>query len=314
VAGDGPIVIGVSGGADSVALLLAAVVLRDRGGPGVVAVHVHHHLRGDDADEDAAFVTRLGAEHGVELHVEHVEPGRLTGNVAANARTLRYAALATVARRVAAPVVAVAHHADDQLETILMALCRGAGLDGLSGMAWRTPLDGDLVLVRPMLDVASDACAGLCTAAGVAWRQDPSNDDPDATRTRLRRDVVPVLQTLWPDVSTRAAGTGEMLAAARDALAERLDDLFGPPARRHWPRTAFRDVSPAVVAAGLRRAALDAAPEAADAIGQRVLRPAADLITGDDRRPKRFDWPGGLRLRITAREVVLDAPDEGDHA
>src|SRR5262245_31700790 len=120
-----PLVLGVSGGADSVALLLACAVLAQRSKNNghvrliPIAVHVHHHLRAS-AGADASWVQKLCQKLGIECVVEHVRPGELNGNVSANARMLRYEVLARSARRFGAAHVAVAHHGEDQLETVLI--------------------------------------------------------------------------------------------------------------------------------------------------------------------------------------------------
>ncbi len=305
------VAVGVSGGSDSVALLLAAAVLRHRRHGGAarlepLAVHVNHHLR-ESADDDETFVIELCREHGIDLHVRHVHPGHRAGNVQANARALRYEAIGSSAASAGAAFVAVAHHAEDQLETMLMALGRGAGLDGLSGMAWSRPLADELTLVRPLLAVRKGDCEDFCRAAGVTWRDDPTNADPNTVRGRLRRDVLGVLEELWPDVSTRATGTADLIAAARTALDEQLTRTFGGPAARRWDRDALRPLRPAVVAAVLRRAAVNANPRRADDLGQTVLGPVAEAIADTDRRPRSFDWPGELRVLVTAREVRLEA-------
>jgi tRNA(Ile)-lysidine synthetase-like protein len=309
------VVVGVSGGPDSLALLLAAVVLRRRRRGGTrglpaapalepVAVHVNHHLR-DSAEDDAAFVTDLCDRFGVPWHLRDVYPRREPGNLAANARRLRYDALADAAASVGAAYVAAAHHGEDQLETLLIALCRGAGLEGLSGMAWSRPLGGVVRLIRPLLAVRKSACEELCGAAGVEWREDPANLDPAAVRARLRRDVLPVLEALWPDAASRAARAADVVAAARAALEKELDRTFGDPTRRQWKRKGLAKMPAPIIAAGLRRAAVDAVPEAADDIGQAHLLPVAEVVRGPQRRPHQFDWPHGLHVVVTAVEVKL---------
>ena len=220
------LLLGVSGGADSIALLLACIVLRDRSANGragrssvsrPIVAHVHHHLR-DDADEDAEFVSELCSRFSVPFHLQHVRPGDCGGNIEANARAMRYDAMKQIARNVGAEHIAVGHHGEDQLETMLIALCRGAGLDGLSGMAWTRPLAEDVQLVRPMLGMRKSDCIDLCETASIRWREDPTNLDVDQTRARLRRDVLPVLEELWPDAPRRAGSTGDLLAVAGEAL------------------------------------------------------------------------------------------------
>jgi tRNA(Ile)-lysidine synthetase-like protein len=312
VDGAHPLLVAVSGGADSVALLAGCCVLAGRRGSSVarppVAVHVHHHLRGADADDDAAFVVDLGCRLGVDVHVHHVHPDAGAGNVQHQARALRYEMLAKTAATTGARHVAVAHHADDQLETMLIALGRGAGPDGLSGMRWSRPLSDGVTLVRPLLAVRAADCRDFCTAAGLAWRTDPTNDDPEQVRGRLRRDVLPVLDALWPESAARATAAADALAVAADLLAERVAEAFGPIDTRSWERAALRELPLPIIAAGLRRAAVHAAPDRADAVGQKQVLPAAAAIAFGDEHPRTFDWPGGLVLEVTAREVRLRAP------
>lgn len=305
-----PLIIGISGGADSIALLLACSVIASRRS-GVtlikpVAVHVHHHLR-DSADDDATWVADLCLWFGVVCHIEHVHPGEMDGNVSANARTLRYEALTNVAKREQANYIAVAHHGDDQLETMIMALGRGAGLMGFSGMPWTRPLEGheDIHLVRPLLDSRHHECEALCRAGGIVWREDPSNLDPSSARARVRHEITPVMDSLWPDAARRVTATGDLLAAAGIALEKMLGDIFGDPAQRTWVRNELKYLAPAIISAGLRRAALDCAPEVADEIGQKHLLQAAEAIADEEVRPRSFDWPGGIELCITSRQVEM---------
>ncbi|TDJ54220.1 MAG: tRNA lysidine(34) synthetase TilS [Planctomycetota bacterium] len=304
--------IGVSGGPDSVALLLAAAVLAGRDDAVVtpIAVHVNHNLRAA-AEQDEQFVVELCRRFGLDVHVRHVHPDGRPGNLQANARSLRYQALVASARSAGAAFVAVAHHADDQLETMLMAIGRGAGLDGLSGMRWARPVGDGLTLVRPLLAVRKAVCEDFCRAAGVTWREDPTNSDPSTARGRLRRDVVGVIESLWPDAATRATGTADIVAAARESLNAQLQGAFGAPSVRQWQRDALRALSPVVIAAGLRRAAVEADPAVADDLGQSVLGTVADAIADADRRPRRFDWPANLKVVVTAAEVRLqDGPGQ----
>jgi tRNA(Ile)-lysidine synthase len=269
-----------------------------------VAAHVHHHLRAS-ADEDAAFVEALCARLDVPCHVEDVRPGERAGNVEATAREMRYDALLRVAGRTGAVDIAAAHHGEDQLETMLMALCRGAGLEGLGGMSWRRPLGGGVMLLRPMLAMRRADCESLCRAAGIEWREDPMNADASMARARLRRDVLPVLETLWPGAAKRATGTADVIDAARRVIDERIASVFGEASNRAWRREDLAALPEAIIAAGLRRAALDEMMNVADDLGQRQLLEAASTMRDDERRPREFHWPGGMVLRVTSREVTL---------
>jgi tRNA(Ile)-lysidine synthetase-like protein len=302
-------IIAVSGGADSTALLLAIAALRQRRrghfrSAQLTAVHVHHHLR-ESADEDARFVQDLCDRLEIDLDIEHIEVRNKRGNLSANARRARYGALRQAAERRGAGFVAVAHHADDQFETMLMALCRGASLRGLAGMEWCRSLGGGVRLVRPMLGVGRSACESLCRAAGIEWLEDPTNADARRTRARLRRDVMPVLEALWPGAAERAAGARGALAAAARALDRRIARAFGDASRRSWDRAVLAGLPPALVAGGLRRAALSANDAIADELGQDQLLRAARGIADDVRRPRTFHWPAGLRLRVTSSTVSI---------
>lgn len=312
-------VVGVSGGADSVALLLACLALGGRRAsrvraPGLKprAVHVNHHLR-ESADHDQAAVSRLCERFGITLHLRHVRPAGQPGNTAAIARRLRYEALAEVAESAGAGFVAVGHHAEDQLETMLMALGRGAALDGLCGMAWSRPLGAGARLVRPMLGVRKSACMDLCRAAGVAWCEDPGNADPATVRARLRRDVLGVFDELWPNAAARAAGVADVVAAARAALEHQVGEAFGDPGETSWPRAALAALPVPVIAAGLRRAAAAAGGGPVD-LGRCHLIPPAEAIAGPKRAPRTYELPGGLTIEVRARTVRVNASKPDNEA
>jgi len=302
------LVIAVSGGPDSVALLLACLALGGRKKRQsrpfeVIVAHVNHHLR-DSADADAAWVVDLCRRLKVALHLEDVHPATVKGNVSANARRLRYRALAEVARRVGARWIGAAHHAEDQSETMLMALCRGAGQRGLAGMSMTRRM-GEITLARPLLNVRKGDCEDLCRKAGIAWREDPSNADVTKRRARLRRDVMPVLEELWPGAAKRAAAGAEVLAAAFAALQREVEAAFGLASATRWPRERVKTLERGVIASGLRRAALSARPRLPDRLSNRTLMRAAEAIRSDDRRPREFRWADDLTLRVASREVEL---------
>lgn len=217
----GDLAVAVSGGADSVALLRALHLLSKRRTfdlrPSVV--HVHHHLRSDDeADGDAAFVERLADQLGLPFQLKHIAAGEpddaLPDNVEARARMLRYAALAEAAQELGADVIATAHHADDQLETMLMRLIRGATPESLRGVRWRRPLaetQVNLSLVRPMLGATHAEAVDFLQALDQPWREDATNEDRSRTRARLRHEVLPVLRELRADAARQAVRLGERL-------------------------------------------------------------------------------------------------------
>jgi tRNA(Ile)-lysidine synthase len=303
------LMVAVSGGADSCALLLACTAIAARHAKGkpaleIEATHVHHHLRAA-ADEEAEFVGSLCAELGVDVHVEHIQPATARGSTAASARRLRYEALQRVADKVGAPFVVTAHHAEDQLETMLMAMGRGAGLRGLRGMRWARTLGGNTALVRPMLLARKRDCESLCSLAGVEWREDPSNIDPRSRRARIRRDVLPIMEELWPGTARRSVGIAELVDAAQQVLTTQVEAAFGPSTAPEWPRAALAQLPRAVISEGLRRAAEHLHGGVINALGQRQLRAVACVIASRELRPKRFEWPGGIVVSVTSKTVSL---------
>ncbi|QHL90756.1 tRNA lysidine(34) synthetase TilS [Sphingomonas changnyeongensis] len=216
VTGDARIGIAVSGGPDSLALLLLAAAER----PGQVrAATVDHGLRAEAAAEAAAVgavCARLGVAHDV-LQV------RVAGSVQAGARDARYQALAGWAADHGLSHVATAHHADDQAETLVMRLARGAGLAGLAGIRRERPLAPGITLIRPVLDWRRAELRAVVDAAGIMPAADPSNDDPRFDRTHARRLMAAVP---WLDPA-RLAHSAAILAEAEAALdwaAARLAD------------------------------------------------------------------------------------------
>jgi tRNA(Ile)-lysidine synthetase-like protein len=311
------LVIGVSGGSDSVALLLACAAMRDRSGDGLAVisptvVHVHHHLR-DSADDDARFVQALCESLQIPCRIAHVNPAALRGNVAANARRLRYDQLAIAAIDAGARFIAVAHQADDQLETMLMALCRDGGVSRLGGLRWRrrlrsTGAAADLWLVRPLLEATHADCADLCRAAGIAWREDPTNQDVSTARGRLRRDVLPVLRSMWPGCAARSTMLAAQLGAAHEALERELDRVFGPPTQRSWPRQSLGNLPRDFIAAGLRRALScdDLASSQRSPNVARTLGLAARSIASTNPQPRKFAIGSQCVLFVTERDVHID--------
>jgi len=210
------LLIACSGGADSVAMLRALHLLhqRRRWQLTLTVAHVQHHLRPDDlAEGDATFVQQLATELGLAHLRRDIHPGKEAGNAEANARQLRYQALADMARQVDATHIATAHHGDDQLETVLMALLRGTTAKGLRGIAWQRPLENGPPLIRPLLGATHAQALSFLTQLDQPWREDTTNQDRSRTRARLRHDVLPILRELRPSVARKVV---EMTDSLRD--------------------------------------------------------------------------------------------------
>jgi len=178
---DGPLGLAVSGGPDSLALMLLA---HDAMPGGIAVCSIDHGLRAEAAGE-VALVERIAGERGIPFRAMTVTPG--PGNVQARAREARYAALARWAQDERLGAVATAHHADDQAETLLMRLNRASGLAGLAGVRAHTRIEGsEITLLRPLLGWRKAELTAIVTAAGITPADDPSNSNPAFDRARLR--------------------------------------------------------------------------------------------------------------------------------
>jgi tRNA(Ile)-lysidine synthase len=304
-------IVGLSGGADSSALLIALASV-SHAPERIIAAHVVHDLRPRAealADRDAAreLATRLGLRFvEAEVKVRH-----LRGNAEANARRLRYAALARLARELGARFVATAHHAHDQAESVLIALMRGAGPRGLAGVASRRVLSparpghASVQLIRPMLGVEPDEARRICREAGWAWREDATNRDLTRLRAAVRARLLPVMLELNPSAAraiVRGAALQRKLARLLSTRARRLSD--GSPAGP-WDRARLRRAHEAVVGELLRRAHRSVgAGVGRDRLSQGVIDAAVRLIRSDDTSPHAIDWPGAS-LVVSARHVRL---------
>lgn len=212
------LLVGLSGGADSVAL---AYLLRQQPVE-LRAVHVNHGLRGGASDEDEAFVRRLCAEWGLPLDVYRAVPPEHPGEDWA--RQARYGFFRQAMEKHSADAVALAHHRDDQAETFLLHLLRGAGLTGLTAMEQDTQVLGVRV-IRPLLGTSRQELRDLLTQANIPWREDASNQDTRYLRNALRCQVLPLMEQLAPGAAGRIAATAGLLALDEDALALQAQTL-----------------------------------------------------------------------------------------
>lgn len=224
-----PVVVGLSGGRDSVALLCMLVAC----GCAVRACHVHHGIRAEDADEDAAFCRQLCHSLGVELSMEFVDIPRLAQERGESLETAARLERRRILQQAAAPdgaCVALAHHADDQAETILFRLARGGA--GLRGMRPVHSAEGT-VWLRPLLGYGRLQITEYLQHLGQMWRDDATNAVPDVTRNRLRLEVLPVFKAamgreIVPIINRSARLHAETLDALEVALSHiRLTDPQG---------------------------------------------------------------------------------------
>ena len=231
------LLVGISGGPDSSALLLALADRARRNGWSLSAAHIDHGIAVPLVREGfraaaAALAERAGAPLRICGVDAPAEADRGGGGIEAAARRLRYAALRDVALATTSQAIVVGHTMDDQAESVLLHLLRGSGLDGLAGMAARAPLPlpppsgnapgsaavGALVLVRPLLGLRRSETAAFCRALGVEPVQDPGNLDHRRTRVRLRAEVLPALSAINPRIVERLAALARAAAHDREAL------------------------------------------------------------------------------------------------
>lgn len=221
----------VSGGADSVALLRAMSALKERhGGPGEVHVaHLHHGLRGAEADDDQNWVARLCQCLGVRLWTGRVEISESDAREGweAAARSARYQFLARTAEQVGARFVATAHTADDQVETVLHRVLRGTGFEGLAGIPPTRPLSPSVTLVRPMLSISRAEVVSYLVDLRQDFRTDSSNRTSLFTRNWLRNELLPMIRNkLNRDVDGALLRLSRQARDVQQALTIHVDRLI----------------------------------------------------------------------------------------
>lgn len=225
------VVVGVSGGSDSLCLLHVLVALGSELDITLHVAHLNHRLRGAESDADAAFVQRLAESWGLACSIDEVDVSALAavsklGEEEA-ARHARYTFLARTAYRVGAAAVAVGHNADDQTETVLMHLLRGTGLAGLRGMAPCSVMgDPPLVLIRPLLEVPRVSIEAYCREHDLQPRLDRSNLDRTFFRNRLRHEVLPALEEVAPGVNHRLRQMAQLVAADYELVQTMMDQVW----------------------------------------------------------------------------------------
>ena len=217
-----PLVVGVSGGPDSLCLLYALDHLREKLGLSLHVAHLNHCLRSQGSEEDAEYVSQLaqqmGIPHSIGREDVRARPSSHSGSLEEKAREARYEFLANVAEETKAQGVAVAHTADDQVETVLLHLLRGSGMAGLRGMQsvrpFPTSTGEQVMLFRPLLDIARCDTEAYCQAQGLTPRVDPSNRSTDLLRNRIRWELLPYLREYNPNITASLQHLA--VAASRD--------------------------------------------------------------------------------------------------
>ncbi len=325
---DASLVVGVSGGADSSALLYSLNRLRQTLGFSLHVAHLNHDFRGEEADEDARFVAAMARELGLPFSVDKQDPiayQREQGisSFEQGAREMRYRFLAEVAHRVGAPAVAVGHTSDDLAETVLLHIMRGSGLHGLRGMMetapwpWPTGLDTP-VIFRPLLGVSKADSVEYCTELGRSYREDSGNLLFRFTRNRVRQQLMPLIASDYNprvrDALVRLANTASLDLDFMESELERVwDHLIGddenaaarpasPPAVS-FLRQSFDRLHPAMQRLALRRAYVTAKGDSRR-LGESHLRSMTEFACSD-RSAGNLTLPGNVTLDLSSDRISI---------
>lgn len=219
------VVVAVSGGADSVALLNLLLAVQAQFELDLIVAHLNHNLRGKSSDEDEEFVRILAHRLGTRFICEKIPAEDVTARKESLenwARERRYAFLSKTARTVHAHKVALGHTMSDQAETFLMRLLRGSGTVGLSAMSYKRE-----IFIRPLLAIERHEILEYLKLLGVPWREDPSNLDTQFVRNRLRQELIPSLEDRYnPKIVRLLAGTAAILREESNALQYWAAEVF----------------------------------------------------------------------------------------
>lgn len=307
------LIVGLSGGADSVALLHLLHGLQTEYQWQIIAVHIHHGLRGQEADEDARFAEGFAASLGIPCIIKRyavAEEARKRGlGEEETGRILRYAAFRELAGKTGR--IAVAHHRRDQAETVLMRLCRGTGLTGLAGMS---PVRENIC--RPLLFCSREEIEQYCVENDLSWREDATNRQERYTRNKLRLRVLPLLEEINSEAEAHIAQMAALLAVDEDFLEKQAEDIFAQvrlsvkDGELCLHREGLRMLHPAMQRRVLRKALGQFLQ--AD-VSQAQIAALEELL--EKQTGKSFDLPQGVRAENRYEALVLshrkEKPQEG---
>lgn len=312
----GPIVVAVSGGPDSMALLECLKRILEERAPGsavrqIVVAHLDHGLR-DAADADAEFVRGQAEDRGCRFIRGREDVGALAAaeglSTEAAARKARYAFLTDCATETGATVIALGHNADDQAETVLLRLLRGAGVRGVGGMRPVRPAGpgaSNMRIVRPLLEITRAEIEAFVRDEAVPFRTDETNADPRFTRNRLRLEIIPALREAVQPRLAEALGRFARLAREAadhlDAEAARVvDDIGDTCGRFTFPRDTWAALAPALHGPALRIAFENLA-------GRALTNAHIEAIRAVARSPEggAVDLPGGWRAVASAEGIAF---------
>jgi tRNA(Ile)-lysidine synthase len=314
---DVTVLVAVSGGADSVALLRALTALKSGGEGRLAAAHVNHQLRAAEAEADERFVVDLCRTLAVPCEVGRVEVDRVRSSgegIESAARRARYLFLQQAAARLGARYVVTAHTADDQVETILHRILRGTGLRGLSGMARARGL-GPVTLIRPFLGIRREELLAYLQDLGQPYRRDSTNQDLRFTRNRIRLDLLPLLARQFnPEILDALLRLGVLAGEAQAVLDRQLDALADRCVRYVGESSLVMDTAalagqPRYVVRELLAAVWRVQGWPRQAMGFREWDMLADMVLAgeNDARdaPRKRTLPGNVQVERDRTELRL---------
>jgi len=317
------VVVGVSGGADSVALLAALRALAGEAGRGYVITVAHlNHLIRPDADDDERFVRELAERWGLACIAEQrdvpAEADTTGGGIEQTARRLRYEFLQSAAERAGASCVAVGHHADDNAETVLYRIVRGTHLRGLAGMPSVRPLGGSAVrLVRPLLSVTREQVEAYCRRAGLSWRTDSTNADTGYRRNFIRHEMLGLLrERLNPradDALLRLAhAAGQVDAYLSGKARELLRDIQQPTEGGFALDVKVLSQADTVIRTQAIRTVLEEMDAPMRSVGAERLDELASLAgqQAAGQSPSAICLPGGIVVRRDGERLLITTPPQ----
>lgn len=302
------VLLAYSGGADSSALLHLLSRQAKEYGFSLTLAHVNHGIRGKDAERDEAFCKQTAAQYGCEIFVRRADipvlaKTRKTG-IEEEARRLRYDFFAEVMEKTGAKILVTAHHADDNLETILFRLSRGTSLSGLCGIAPARPFCGGY-LVRPLLSVSKDELLAYCKAEGIAFVEDASNAELSYTRNFIRNNVVPGLKQLFEKPEKRVFRTAGWLREDEEYLSELAKKTGIDPTKTSLPLETLSALPLPLLRRILGRFAeahTGKSPSGAHLIG---------LLTMVKEGAGKTELARGYRAAVEGNKLKIDPPNEG---
>ena len=302
------VVVAVSGGADSMALLLALFQLRSVYNMTLIVAHVNHQLREEEAEQDALFVEQQATRLGLPFHQTCVDVKALQQSLGISvqqaARQLRYRFLHALHRALHATRIALGHTADDQAETLLMRLVRGSGPTGFAGIpAVRLPF------IRPLITVSRSAIYSYLQNEHCPWVEDSSNTRMIYFRNRVRLDLLPKLRQYNPQIVRRLNELADMLRADSQVLEQQVDEwalqtLAWQARSRVEIHCRLFDLAPVAIQRRLLRRIIEALAAAPEAVGFRHIERLRQFIVSRNRE-RRCSLPGEIGIERRAETILL---------